>query len=72
MRDSFHTRSRLELGRRSYSYFSLPKLEGQFGPLARLPYCMKILLENLLRHEDGVTVLPGHIEAVARLARTRA
>ncbi len=73
MRDSFSTRSRLDLGRRSFHYYSLPKLEQRLAPganpgqiLAKLPYSMKILLENLLRHEDGVSVLPEHIEAVAR------
>ncbi|UNK57130.1 aconitate hydratase AcnA [Pseudoxanthomonas daejeonensis] len=65
MRDSFATRSRLDVGGQSYAYASLPKL-GQRFDLAHLPYSMKILLENLLRHEDGVTVLPAHIEAVAR------
>ncbi|MEO6365912.1 MAG: aconitate hydratase, partial [Luteimonas sp.] len=65
MADSFATRSSLELGGKSYTYFSLPKLGERFD-LARLPYSMKILLENLLRHEDGVTVLPQHIEAVAQ------
>ena len=43
----------------------LPVL-GERYDLARLPYSMKILLENLLRHEDGVSVLPAHIEAVAQ------
>ncbi len=64
MRDSFATRSRLETGGQSYTYASLARLGERFD-LARLPYSMKILLENLLRHEDGVTVLPAHIEAVA-------
>jgi aconitate hydratase 1 len=64
MRDSFATRSRLEVGGKAYTYASLPRLGERFD-LARLPYSMKILLENLLRHEDGVTVLPEHIEAVA-------
>ncbi|WP_028915633.1 aconitate hydratase AcnA [Pseudoxanthomonas sp. J31] len=64
MRDSFATRSRLDVGGKSYTYASLPRLGERFD-LARLPYSMKILLENLLRHEDGVTVLPEHIEAVA-------
>ena len=50
---------------KSYAYPSLARL-GQRFDLARLPYSMKILLENLLRHEDGVTVLPAHIEAVAK------
>ncbi|NOT89784.1 MAG: aconitate hydratase AcnA [Lysobacter sp.] len=66
MRDAFGTRSQLTINGRSLTYFSLPRLESRFGPLARLPYSMKILLENLLRHEDGVSVLPEHIEAVAR------
>ncbi|MCY7354270.1 MAG: aconitate hydratase AcnA [Lysobacter sp.] len=65
MADSFATRTSLELAGKSYTYFSLPKL-GQRFDLAKLPYSMKILLENLLRHEDGVTVLPQHIEAVAQ------
>ena len=78
MHDSFATRSRLDVDGRSLTYFSLPKLAARFDPgrfdanssagqaFATLPYAMKILLENLLRHEDGVTVLPAHIEAVAR------
>lgn len=66
MNDSFATRSRLEVGGKAYAYFSLPKL-GQKFDISRLPYSMKILLENLLRHEDGgQTVGPEHIEAVAK------
>ncbi|WP_140908743.1 aconitate hydratase AcnA [Cognatiluteimonas lumbrici] len=64
MADSFATRARLDVGGKSFSYCSLPRLGERFD-LARLPYSMKILLENLLRHEDGVSVLPAHIEAVA-------
>src|SRR5690554_8131087 len=66
MADSFSTRDRLEVNGKSYAYASLAKLGQQFD-LARLPYSMKILLENLLRHEDGgITVGKEHIEAVAR------
>src|SRR4249919_900391 len=65
MADSFATRAHLSVNGKSYAYPSLPKLGERFD-LARLPYSMKILLENLLRHEDGVTVLPEHIEAVAK------
>ena len=64
MYDSFSTRSQLAVNGKTYAYFSLPRLGERFD-IARLPYSMKILLENLLRHEDGVTVLPAHIEAVA-------
>ncbi|HEY4529725.1 MAG TPA: aconitase family protein, partial [Luteimonas sp.] len=66
MADSFSTRDRLEVNGKSYTYASLQKLGRQFD-LAHLPYSMKILLENLLRHEDGgATVGREHIEAVAR------
>ncbi|HDS1509397.1 aconitate hydratase AcnA [Stenotrophomonas maltophilia] len=66
MSDSFSTRSQLNVGGKTYDYFSLPTL-GQCFDISHLPYSMKILLENLLRHEDGgITVGKDHIEAVAR------
>ena len=66
MSDSFATRAQLDVNGKSYTYASLPKLGEKFD-IARLPYSMKILLENLLRHEDGgVTVGKEHIEAVAK------
>ena len=65
MADTFATRASLDVNGKSYTYSSLTKLGQQFN-LAALPYSMKILLENLLRHEDGVTVLPAHIQAVAQ------
>ncbi|MCX7555813.1 aconitate hydratase AcnA [Xanthomonadaceae bacterium JHOS43] len=64
MIDSFSTRDTLTIAGKQYHYASLPRLGKRFE-LARLPYAMKILLENLLRHEDGVSVLPEHIAAVA-------
>ncbi|HQZ31781.1 MAG TPA: aconitate hydratase AcnA [Arenimonas sp.] len=65
MSDSFATRDQLAVNGKSYTIFSLGKL-GQTFNLARLPYSMKILLENLLRCEDGgMTVGKEHIEAVA-------
>ncbi|MFO3703797.1 aconitate hydratase AcnA [Xanthomonas codiaei] len=65
MSDSFSTRTSLEVHGKRYDYYSLPKLGERFD-IAHLPYSMKILLENLLRHEDGgVTVGKDHIEAVA-------
>ena len=52
--NSFNTRSSLTVGGQRFSYFSLPALEkAGFSGLARLPYSLKILLENLLRREDG-------------------
>ncbi|MDN5782062.1 MAG: aconitate hydratase AcnA, partial [Luteimonas sp.] len=66
MSDSFATHARLDVNGKSYTYASLPKLGEKFD-IARLPYSMKILLENLLRHEDGgITVGKEHIEAVAK------
>ena len=64
MADSFATRAQLDVNGKSLTYYSLPRLSQRFD-LGKLPYSMKILLENLLRHEDGVTVTAEHIEAVA-------
>jgi aconitate hydratase len=64
MSDSFATRAQLDVNGQHYDYYSLPRLGERFD-ISHLPYSMKILLENLLRHEDGVTVTPASIEAVA-------
>ncbi|MCE5233337.1 MAG: aconitate hydratase AcnA [Mizugakiibacter sp.] len=64
MKDSFSTRDTLEVNGQRYAFASLARL-GQRFDLKRLPYSMKILLENLLRHEDGVNVTAREIEAVA-------
>ncbi|TQM10662.1 aconitase [Pseudoxanthomonas sp. 3HH-4] len=74
MSDSFATRRSLDVNGTSYTYFSLPALAERLDPaggFARLPYSLKILLENLLRCEDGVTVLPEHIQAIAQWEATR-
>jgi len=66
MSDTFATRSTFAVNGRSYVYASLQAL-GQRFDLARLPYCLKILLENLLRHEDGgISVGAAQIEALAQ------
>ena len=66
--DSFKTKRTLDLGDRSLSYFSLDnETLAAFG-VERLPYSIKVLLENLLRHEDGVKVTSDDIEALARWA----
>jgi len=64
MPDSFKARSSLSAGSKTYSYFSLKALEPKFQ-LARLPYSIKVLLENLLRHEDGENTTKADIEALA-------
>ncbi len=64
--DSFKCRKTLKVGARSYHYFSLKAAEknGLKG-ISQLPYSMKVLLENLLRHEDGRTVTREDILGVA-------
>src|SRR5437762_502308 len=65
--NSFGTRTPLAVGNRAYQMFSLPALQrAGFGDIARLPFSLKILLENLLRHEDGRFVKAADIEALAR------
>ncbi len=64
--DTLNTRRTLSAGGKSYDYFSLEAAEAAgIGDISRLPFCLKILLENLLRFEDGRTVTVDHIEAVA-------
>ena len=62
MKDSFKTRQTLSVGGKSHQIYSLPAIHGH--DLGRLPYSLKILLENLLRHEDGVNVTRADIEAL--------
>jgi len=64
--NSFNTRATLAVGGQRYQYFSLPALErAGYTGLARLPYSLKILLENLLRREDGRFVDRDDIETLA-------
>ena len=65
MNDSFSTRDNLTVNSINYTIFSLAKL-GQRFDLSKMPFSMKILLENLLRCEDGVSVTKASIEAVAQ------
>jgi aconitate hydratase len=64
MTDSFKTQATLTVGKTTYQYRRLPAIDGH--DLSRLPYSLKILLENLLRFEDGVNVTRADIEAVLR------
>ena len=63
--NSFDTRARLTAGSQTCQIYSLPALEKRFGGVARLPYSLKILLENLLRREDRRFVDPEDIQALA-------
>ncbi len=66
-RNSFDVIRPLEVGGRRYRYFSLDAVEqAGIGPVSKLPRSLKVLLENLLRHEDGEAVTEDGIRAVAR------
>jgi aconitate hydratase len=67
MTDSFKTRATLTVGSRKFQYHDLPALAKATGAdLGRLPYSLKILLENLLRFEDGVNVTREDVEALLK------
>jgi aconitate hydratase len=64
--DSLSTRRDLTVGRKKYAYYSLAAAEeAGLAGISRLPRSMKVLLENLLRNEDGVAVGPADLQAVA-------
>ncbi|HEX8583841.1 MAG TPA: aconitate hydratase AcnA [Allosphingosinicella sp.] len=62
--NSLNTRSELQVGSKTYAYYSLAKAAEQLGPVDRLPFSMKVLLENLLRFEDNITVSREDIQAL--------
>jgi aconitate hydratase len=63
--NSFASRATLTSGNRTFSIYRLPALEARGFNLSRLPFSLKILLENLLRREDGVNVTAADIEFLA-------
>ena len=67
--DTFGARGTLAVGGQNYEIFRLAALQDSYD-VARLPYTLRILLENLLRHEDGDTVTRETVEAVARWVAT--
>ena len=69
--DSLNTRSTLAVGGKSYAYYSLARAAEQIGDIARLPFSMKVLLENLLRFEDGKTVTLDDLKAMAAWLKER-
>lgn len=58
--DSLGTRSTLTVGGKDYAYYSLSKAAAKYGDISRLPFSMKVLLENLLRFEDGGFTVSTH------------
>ncbi len=70
--DSLSTQSQLQVDGKNYSYFSLKEAEAKhFKGISRLPYSLKVLFENLLRFEDGVTVTTNDIKALANWINTK-
>ena len=65
--DTFKTKRTLKVGSKTYTYFSLKELAKQdgFQDIDKLPFSLKVLLENLLRHEDGRSVTVDDIKAMA-------
>ncbi|QXI40036.1 aconitate hydratase AcnA [Pseudomonas xantholysinigenes] len=69
--DSLKTLKTLQVADRAYHYFSLPDAARQLGDLQRLPMSLKVLLENLLRWEDGKTVTGDDLRALAQWLQAR-
>ena len=62
--DTLGTRDSLTVAGKTYSFYSLPKAAAKLGDVSRLPFSMKVLLENMLRFDDGVTVTPEDAQAI--------
>src|SRR3990167_2625032 len=69
--DSLNSRRRLDVGDQTYHYFSLPHAAKTLGNIDRLPMSLKVLLENLLRWEDGKTVTGADLQAMADWLQSR-
>jgi aconitate hydratase len=65
-KNSFGSQAQLKVGADSFTIHRLDAVYKKHPEAAKLPFSLKILLENLLRTEDGVSVVPAHIEAVAK------
>jgi aconitate hydratase len=68
--DSLKTRQSLKVGDKTYDYFSLKEAEKTLGNLSRLPFSLKVLLENLLRFEDGRSVTADDVKAIGEWLKT--
>ena len=70
-KDTLGTRDTFDVGGKTYSYYSLAKAGAKLGDVSRLPFSMKVLLENLLRFEDGDTVTTDDVQALVDWQQTR-
>ncbi|MFC0524999.1 aconitate hydratase AcnA [Pontibacillus salicampi] len=65
--DTFHARNQFEVNGKKYNYYQLSKLEDAgYGKISRLPYSIRVLLESVLRQEDGEVIQKEHIEKLAK------
>jgi aconitate hydratase len=62
--DTLNARRTLTAGGKTYDYYALEVAAEQYGDISRLPFSMKVLLENMLRFEDGKTVTPADVQAI--------
>ena len=69
--DSLGTRRELQVGDLRDDYFSLESAAAQLGDASRLPYSLKVLFENLLRHENGRSVTVDHLQALVQWLKTQ-
>jgi aconitate hydratase len=69
--DSLHTRRTLTVGTQRYDYYSIEAAAATLGDLSRLPVSLKVLLENLLRHENGRSIQTDDLKAVGAWLQRR-
>ncbi|MBD0335972.1 MAG: aconitate hydratase AcnA [Cyanobacteria bacterium Co-bin13] len=69
--NSFNAKTTLTVADKTYTVYSLPEAAKTLGDVSRLPYSLKVLLENLLRYEDGRTVSADDVRAIAAWLQSR-
>jgi aconitate hydratase len=69
--DSLKVRRTLSVNGKEYDYYSLPAAAEKLGDISRLPFSLKVLLENLLRYEDGRSVVLDDVKAVVEWLKTK-
>ncbi|MEG0483046.1 MAG: aconitate hydratase AcnA, partial [Acinetobacter sp.] len=69
--NSFNALKDLKVGSKNYQIFSFKEAQPALGDLSKLPKSLKVLLENLLRFEDDITVNKAHVEAIVNWQKTR-
>jgi aconitate hydratase len=70
--DSFKTKKTLKVGHKNYDFFSLKAAQSAgLGDVENLPYSLKVLMENLLRNEDGFTVFADDIKSMGEWTKNK-